>query len=213
MRSSEQAHGYWLGRRAAPLLVALLWMAPQWLFASGPGTLAQAQALQDQRAARLQAMSPEQRLQFGRHLAEWKALPLAAREDRRARYQAWLELEEAERLRLRAVAMEVGAFPAQRQQALRAQFEALDASQRRGWRLGPALGPDYEKLQPLLAYVPHAQRLPLLAALRAMNAQQRAGLAVLVQRTPPQDRQALRAELLAQPRMQLEGWLQQKLSH
>jgi hypothetical protein len=157
-------------------------------------------------------MSSEQRVQFGQRLAEWKALPLAEREDRRARYQAWLQLDEAERLRLRAVAAEVAAFPAQRQQALRAQFDALDASQRRGWRLGPTLGADYEKLQPLLAYVPPAQRSPLLAALRAMTAEQRAGLAVLAQRTPPQDRQGLRAELLALPRSRLEAWLQQKLA-
>jgi hypothetical protein len=212
MRSSEPAHGFSFPRRAALLLVALLWLSPQLLSAADPDTLAEARALQDQRAARLQAMGSEQRMQFGRRLAEWKALPLAEREDRRARYQAWLQLEEAERTRLRAIAAEVATFPPQRQQALRAQFEALDQSQRRGWRLGPALGADYEKLQPLLAYVPPAQRLPLLAALRAMTAEQRAALAVLVQRTPPQDREALRAELLAQPGAQVEEWLQQKLA-
>ncbi|MGH8060523.1 MAG: DUF3106 domain-containing protein [Pseudoxanthomonas sp.] len=212
MHSSEPAHDHSFPRRAALLLVALLWMSPQLLSAAGPETLVEDRAPQDLRAARLQAMSSEQRVQFGQRLAEWKALQLAEREDRRARYQAWLQLEEAERTRLRAVAAEVAAFPPQRQQALRAQFDALDASQRRGWRLGPTLGADYEKLQPLLAYVPPAQRLPLLAALRAMSAEQRAGLAVLAQRTPPQDRDALRAELLAQSGTQLEAWLQQKLA-
>lgn len=212
MRSSERAQGHSVPRRIALLLASLLGMLPQLLAASGPETLAEARALQDQRAVRLQAMSSEQRMQFGQRLAEWKALPLAEREDRRARYQAWLQLEEAERLRLRAVAAEIATFPPQRQQALRAQFDALDASQRRGWRLGPALGADYEKLQPLLAFVPPAQRLPLLASLRAMTAEQRAGLAALAQRTPPQDRQALRAELLAQPEGQLEAWLQRKLA-
>ena len=63
----------------------------------------------------------------------------------------------------------------------------------------------------MLRRFPPAQRLPLLASLRAMTAGQRAELAVLAQRTPPQDRQALREELLAQPGAQLEGWLQQKL--
>ncbi len=212
MRSSERAQGHSVPRRIALLLASLLGMLPQLLAASGPETLAEARALQDQRAVRLQAMSSEQRMQFGQRLAEWKALPLAEREDRRARYQAWLQLEEAERLRLRAVAAEIATFPPQRQQALRAQFDALDASQRRGWRLGPALGADYEKLQPLLAFVPPAQRLPLLASLRAMTAEQRAGLAALAQRTPPQDRQALRAELLAQPEGQREAWLQRKLA-
>lgn len=212
MRNSERSCRHSFPRWTALLLAALLGMSPQWLSASGPEALAEAQALQDQHAARLQAMSSEQRVQFGQRLAEWKALPLAEREDRRARYQAWLQLEEAERTRLRSLAAEIAAFPPQRQQALRAQFDALDASQRRGWRLGPALGADYEKLQPLLAYVPPAQRLPLLASLRAMTAEQRAELVVLAQRTPPQDRQALRTELLAHSRTQLENWLQQKLA-
>ncbi len=205
MRSSERLH------RHSLLLVVLLGMSPQWLSAAGPETPAEAQALQDQRAARLQAMSSEQRVQFGRRLAEWKALPLAEREDRRARYQAWLQLGEVERARLRGVAAEIAAFPPQRRQALRAQFDALDASQRRGWRLGPTLGADYEKLQPLLAYVPPTQRLPLLAALRAMTAEQRAGLAVLTQRTPPQEREALRGELLALSPAEMAAWLRRRL--
>lgn len=212
MRSSELARGHSLLGRRPLLLVSLLWMLPQLLSAAGPEALAEARALRDQHAVRLQAMSPEQRVQFGQRLAGWKALPLAEREERRARYQAWLQLDEAERQRLRVVGAEVAAFPPQRRQALRAQFDALDASQRRGWRLGPALGADYEKLQPLLAYVPPAQRLPLLACLQAMSVEQRAGLAVLAQRTPPQDRQGLRVELLAQPRAQLGVWLQQKLA-
>lgn len=212
MRSFERTHGRSLLRWIALLLIALLWMSPQWLSAAGPEKLAEARALRDQRAARLQAMNSEQRVRFGQRLAEWKALPLAEREDRRARYQAWLQLEEAERARLRTVAAEIATFPPQRRQALRAQFDALDASQRRGWRLGPTLGADYEKLQPLLAYVSPAQRLPLLISLRAMTAEQRVELAVLAQRTPPQEREALRAELLAQPGAQLEAWLQRKLA-
>jgi hypothetical protein len=212
MRSSERARGHSLRHRRTLLLASLLWMLPQFLSASGAETLPEARALQDRRVVRLQAMSPEQRVRFGQRLAAWKALPLAERDDRRARYQAWLQLEETERLRLRAVAAEIAAFPPQRRQALRAQFDALDASQRRGWRLGPTLGADYEKLQPLLAYVQPAQRLPLLASLRAMSAGQRADLAVLAQRTPPQDRQALRVELLSQPGAQLDAWLQRKLA-
>ena len=211
MRSSEQAHGHSLPHPSALLLVALLWVLPQLPAVSGPETLAEARVLQDQRAARLQAMSSEQRVQFGQRLAEWKALPLAEREDRRARYQAWLQLGEAQRARLRAVAAEIATFPPQRQQALRTQFDALDTSQHRGWRLGQALGADYEKLQPLLAYVPPVQRLPLLAALRAMTAEQRAGLAVLAQRTAPQDREALRGELLALSPADRAAWLRHRL--
>lgn len=213
MRSSDRSQGHSFPRRAVLILAALLGMSSlQSLSAADPEVLPEAQALQQQHAARLQAMSSEQRVQFGQRLAEWKSRPLAEREDRRARYQAWLQLDEAERARLRTVAAEIATFPPQRRQALRAQFDALDESQRRGWRLGPALGADYEKLQPLLAYVPPAQRLPLLASLRAMTAEQRAGLAVLAQRTPPQDREALREELLAQPGAQLDAWLQRKLA-
>ena len=215
MRSFERAHGHSFLRRIAPLLVALPWMLPQLPAASGPrkpaGAPAEAQELQDLRAGRLQAMNPEQRVQFGQRLAGWNALPLDEREDRRARYQAWLQLEEAERTRLRAVAAEIANFPPQRRQALRVQFDALDASQRRGWRLGPTLGADYEKLQPLLAYVPPGQRLPLLTTLRSMTAEQRAGLAVLAQRTPPQDREALRGELLALSPAQVAAWLRRRL--
>lgn len=202
-------------RRSAARFVAgglLLVLLPHLVSASRTDASAGSQALQQQRAAQLQAITPEQRTQFGQRVAAWNALPLAEREDRRARYQAWLQLQESERIRLRAVAAEFAAFPLERQQALRTQFDALDDSQRRGWRLGIALGADYEKLHSLLAYVPADQRLSLLAALRAMTAQQRADLAVLVQRTPPQDRQALRASLAAQPPTQLAMWLQRRLA-
>ncbi len=211
MRSSERSLVHSFPSRAVLWFVALLGMSPQWLSASGTEPLATARVLQDQRAARLQAMSSEQRVQFGQRLAAWNALSLAEREDRRARYQAWLQLDEAERIRLRAVAAEIANFPPQRRQALRTQFDALDASQRRGWRLGPTLGADYERLQPLLAYVPPAQRAPLLAALRTMSVEQRAGLAVLAQRTPPQDRETLRGELLALSPAQVAAWLRRRL--
>lgn len=167
---------------------------------------------QTERQARLQAMTPEQRVQFGQRLAAWNALPLGEREERRARYQAWLQLEAGERDSLRALAARVDAFPPERKQALRAQFDALDDVQRRGWRLGPVLGRDYPSLHPLLAYVSASQRLPLLARLRSMDAQQRADLAVLAQRTPPQDRQALRSELLSLPPPQVAAWLREKLN-
>ena len=165
-----------------------------------------------ERQARLQAMTPEQRAQFGQRLAAWNALPLSEREERRARYQAWLQLEAGERDSLRAFAAQVDAFPPERKQALRAQFDALDDVQRRGWRLGPVLGRDYPSLHPLLAYVSASQRLPLLARLRSMDAQQRADLAVLAQRTPPQDRQALRSELLSLPPPQVAAWVREKLN-
>ncbi len=217
MRGSEVA----LRRKARLLRGGLLALLPATLLAvavfsqrvatAGPALPVTVKAMLDQRESRLQAMTAEQRALFEQRLAAWDALPRTQREDRRARYQAWRELDEAERTLLRMTAAQVAAFPVERQQALQEQFAALDDSARRGWRLGPALGADYGKLHPLLAYVSADQRVSLLQAVRAMDPQQRADLAVLAQRTPPQERSALRAELLAQPPVQVAAWLRQKL--
>lgn len=217
MRSSDRllANNVLAMGRAVVVLAALLTamsmhVAP--VSAAGADATTTPGALtQTERQARLQAMTPEQRVQFGQRLAAWNALPLSEREERRARYQAWLQLEAGERGTLRALAAQVEAFPPERKQALRSQFDALDDVQRRGWRLGPVLGRDYPALHPLLAYVSTQQHLPLLARLRSMDAQQRADLAVLAQRTPPQDRQALRMELLSVPPAQTTAWLRKKL--
>jgi hypothetical protein len=103
-------------------------------------------------------------------------------------------------------------LPADQQQALRAQFEAIDRSERRGWLLGPSLGADYPALQPLLAQLPEAQHTAMLVALRALTPAQRKDLAVLVQRTQPQDRERLRIGLLGAPAAQRGAWLQDALS-
>ncbi len=214
MRSSSPPSGNALAsglRRTALLAALLLVLPPQSMPVSAQESSAEAAMSQAQRLARLQAMTPEQRVQFGQRLAAWNALPRSEREERRARYRAWLQLEAAERAELRVLAARVGAFPAERRQALHAQFDALQDVQRQGWRLGPVLGRDYALLHPLLAYVPEQQRLPLLARLRGMDAEQRADLAVLAQRTPPQDRQALRGELLAIPSEEVAAWLRRKL--
>ena len=210
MRSSDRT--WWV----AVLLLAMAGAGAMQLLpvASGQspaGMPAPSRIAQEANAARLRAMTAEQRTLFEQRVAEWDALPRTQREDRRARYQAWRELDEGERTALRAVAAQVAAYPPERQQALQAQFAALDESARHGWRLGPVLGADYGKLHSLIAFVPADQRLPLLGVLRAMDAQQRAELAVLAQRTPPQERQALRAELLALPSTQRGAWLRRRL--
>lgn len=145
-------------------------------------------------------------------LRAWDALPLAQRLDRRARYAAWRALSPAERARLRATAAQMAGFDAERVQALRVQFESLDETRRRAWRLGPDLGRDFDSLHPLFAYVPAAQLEPVRAMLRAMPPQQRADLAVLAQRTPPQDRYALREDLLAVPTANRGWWLRRRLA-
>lgn len=155
----------------------------------------------------------DQRRDFGRRAAQWGELDPARRGERRERYQAWQALGADERAQVQAAGARYAALPADQQQALRAQFDALDRSERRGWLLGPGLGADYPALQPLLAQLPEAQHGALLAALRGLTPAQRKDLAVLVQRTAPQDRERLRGGLLGVPAAQRGAWLQDALLH
>lgn len=206
MRSSERRR---TGTRFRACLATLL--AISWPVASQVAAQEQPASSAALGEARLTAMTPLEQRQFGQRLAAWNALPRAEREARRARFLAWMQLPPDERAQLRALAVQIAAFPPERRQGLRAQFESLEEVQRRGWRLGPSLGRDYAALFPLLAYVPEAQQAPLLARLRVLDAAQRADLAVLVQRTPPQERSALRMELLAVPPATLAAWLKRRL--
>lgn len=153
-----------------------------------------------------------QRREFAQRAAQWNQLDAAERGVRRERYLAWQALSADERAQSQAAAARLAALPPEQQQALRAQFDALDRSERRGWLLGPALGADYPALQPLLAQLPPEQHAAMLTALRGLTAAQRKDLAVLAQRTPPQERERLRAGLLAAPPAQRGAWLQDALA-
>jgi hypothetical protein len=153
------------------------------------------------------AWTAPQRDAFAARAAQWARLPPMAREERRATWQAWRQLTADEQLRLRAAAAAFASLDAASQQAMRAQFDALDASTRRGWRLGPVMGIDYPRLQPLLAQVPPEEHPALLRTLRAMTPAERDRLAVLVQRTPPQARDGLRRELVSTSDANRDGWL------
>jgi hypothetical protein len=155
---------------------------------------------------------PDQQAELARRLAIWDTLPLAQRAERRARYQAWRALEEGERARLRAAAAELATLDPAQVLALQAQFAALDAVERHGWRLGPTLGADFAGLSPLITFVPASQREPLLSILHAMPASQRADLARLAQRTPPPQRNALREALLRLTPAQRAQWLRDRLA-
>lgn len=196
----------WIG---LTLAVAALSLAAALAAAPAPRVMAEPEI--QQREAMLERLTPQQRREFGQRLAAWNALPRAEREARRMRYLAWKQLTPGERAELHALAVQVAAFPPERRQALRVQFDMLEEVQRRGWQLGPTLGRDYAALFPLLAYVPASQQQPLLARLRGLDTEQRADLAVLVQRTPPQERAALRSELVAIPPATLAVWLKRKL--
>lgn len=170
------------------------------------------QRLQLQRNAGQWAQwTPAQRSAFVDRAAAWDALPRAQRVAGRERYRAWRALPEEQRVRLQAVAAHFETLTAQQQQQLRAQFQALDRSDRRGWLLGPELGADYPGLQPLLAQVPAAEHAALLDVLRDMTSRQRDDLIVLVQRTPPQSRATLRRALVSTPAAARDAWLWEQL--
>ena len=169
------------------------------------------QARLQENAKRWAGWSPDQRRDFNHRAAQWDALSAQQRGERRERYLAWQVLSAEERAQTQAAAARYTALPPDQQQALRAQFDAIDRSDRRGWLLGPALGADYPALQPLLAQMPEAQHGAMREALRAMTPMQRKDLAVLVQRTPPHDRQRLRSGLLATPAPNRGAWLSEEL--
>lgn len=162
-------------------------------------------------AATLAAMTPTQRQALEARLEAWRALDEPRRRELRARWQAWAALPDTERDALRTAANAYAALPVEQRLALRARFDALDGSERRGWLLGSTLGVDYPRLQPLLAQVPEGQRQPLLDTLRAMDAAERIDLAVLAQRTPPSQRDALRRELLSTAAGNRRAWLRGRL--
>lgn len=145
--------------------------------------------------------------------ARWQALAPAQQRDLRARYAAWQALPESERQRIRQAAARVAALSATERDALRARFAGQDQLHRDGWRLGPQLGALYPKLQPLLGYVPAEQREPLLTLLRQLDAEQLAQLTLIAQRTPPQDRAELRAQLLAVDAAGRSAWLRERVGH
>jgi hypothetical protein len=172
-----------------------------------PARRAQLQA----QAARWEAWSVAEREAFRQRAAAWAALPSAERARRREQHLAWQRLTADEQAQLRAMALRWQQLAPAQQQAWRTRFEALDRSAQRGWLLGPMLGADYARLQPLLAQVPAREQAPLLQVLRALTPAQRADLAVLVQRTPPQERPLLRHELLSATADQRQAWLWQRL--
>lgn len=164
-------------------------------------------ALLRQRAATWTGWSAAERADFSARAAAWDALSPLQRGQTRERYLAWSALPSEDRVAVRAAMDRYAMLPPDQQQALRVQFEALDRSERRGWLLGPSLGADYPALQPLIAQVPAADHEALLRVLRAMTRQQRIDLAVLVQRTPPQEREELRRALLSTSAANRQQWL------
>jgi len=139
------------------------------------------------------------------------ALDPAQLADLRHRYALWQALPAAERAAVRGAAQRMAALPPARQQALREQFASQDQRFRAGWLLGPLLGQWFPKLQGLFGYLPAGQREAALASLRQLNVDQLAQLSLVAQRTPPQERDAVRAQFLALAPGARDAWLQQNV--
>ncbi|WP_286070064.1 DUF3106 domain-containing protein [Stenotrophomonas sp. 57] len=129
---------------------------------------------------------------------------------RRADYAAWRALPESERERIRQAAARFNALPTDQQQRLRQQFQAQDQAFREGWRLGPQLGLEFPKLHGLFGFVPPEQREAALAVLRQLSPAQLAQLTLVAQRTPPQERDAVRGAFLAVPAAERDTWLKRQ---
>lgn len=134
----------------------------------------------------------------------------AEQRQRRSDYAAWRALPEGERERVRQAAARFAALPPEQQARLRNQFLAQDQAFREGWRLGPQLGAEFPKLHGLFGFVPPQQRDAALALLRQLSPSQLAQLALVAQRTPPQQRDSVRSALLAVPAAERDAWLKRQ---
>ncbi|WP_313173643.1 DUF3106 domain-containing protein [Stenotrophomonas sp.] len=141
----------------------------------------------------------------------WAAMSVAQKRELRSRYAAWQTLPAAEQQRIRQAAAALAAQPNAQRQALRARYMSIDQMHRDGWLLGPQLGVLYPRLQPLFGYLPAAEREPVIALLRELDASQLEQLSLISQRTPPQQRDELRTQLLALAPAQRDAWLREKV--
>jgi hypothetical protein len=144
-------------------------------------------------------------------MQRWDALPAKSRGAQRGAWQAWRDLPPAERVRLRAIAARWQLLDGEERVALRARFEALPADARHGWWLGPELGRHWPRVAPLFAFAPDVQRVALLALLRAADSVDIDVLERLAQITPPEERDALRLDLLRVPAAQRRTWMLEKV--
>lgn len=145
-------------------------------------------------------------------LVAWDALPPAERARRRGALAAWDALSDDERQRVASAHAAWLALPEADRTAWHARFDELPADQREPWWLGPALGQWFSPVQPLFAYVPGAEREPLLAMLRALPPSARDDLATLARRLPAAERELLRRELLDAPPAEREARVRERLA-
>lgn len=145
-------------------------------------------------------------------MRQWDSLPGRVRGMRRGQWQAWRALTSHERIQLRGIAQRWRAVDPQKQQGLRERFLAQSSDARNGWWLGPALGRDWPRINALFAFVDAGQRGALLQLLRQTDSEGWDVLARLAQITPPEEREQLRTELLAQAPSQRGAWMREQLA-
>ena len=141
----------------------------------------------------------------------WDALPARARGSQRGAWLAWRALPAVERVRLRAIAARWQLLAGEERLALRARFDALPADARHGWWLGPELGRHWPRVAPLFAFAPEGERNALLVLLRAADSEDIDALERLAQITPPEERDALRLDLLRVPAVERRAWMLAKV--
>ena len=163
-------------------------------------------------ARRWQAWTPAQQAAYRQRQAQWDALSPAVRGERRTRYAAWRTLDAPSRRAIADAARAYDALPPEQREGQRSNFAAQDVATQHGWLLGPILGTDYARLQPLLAQLPEAQHAETLRVLRALTPAARIDLAVLAQRTPPQARAELLRGLLSTSDANRAAWLQARVA-
>lgn len=129
--------------------------------------------------------------------------------DQHERQLAWQQLDPLQRQRVRDAADAFAGLPADEQARLREEFARLDRSEQRGWLLGPAIGAAWPQLSPLFSYVPEDERQPLLGILRDLDGNELEMLGRIAWRTPPEQRDALRRQLIAVPAANRAAWLWQ----
>ena len=142
----------------------------------------------------------------------WDALSHAQRGAQRAAWDAWQALPEAERALLRGAAQRHALLTTDARQQLQAQFEQQPADARHGWWLGPWLGAEWSRIAPLFAYVQPDERNALLEWLRQASPADLHALQRLAQSTPPEQRQAVRRQLLGMPPVARSAWLEARFS-
>ncbi|MEG3049717.1 MAG: DUF3106 domain-containing protein [Thermomonas sp.] len=148
---------------------------------------------------------------IAKRMRAWDALSARQRALQRGAWEAWRALLPAERVHLRGIAARWQRVDGEEQQALRTRFRALSSDARQGWWLGPKMGRDWPRVAALFAFVPDDQRDPLLALLRAADAEDIDALERLAQITPPEERDALRLDLLRVPAAQRRTWMLAKV--